>query len=341
MPLGSLELYSSRMLRGDLVYDYITPLTRLGGLSNPIHTSYKLEASTESGARLVEAYLEVAITSPEPYLRYWRLWLDGVAITREFKPLTSVRAGNHVFSKIVFNVTPILNPSKREHVVAISYEGGREIIIDHVGLLVIYEADECKEKSYAYLSGALLLDPGDYYTVPLSIPLPSSGELNIRVYGVMPARQARLTISVNGEALTSYGGYMGGVEVVAHRELKPTDKLVVELRHEKPAIQYYPRYIKVSSLLVEVGPRREPVIDVEASPEADGIRVSVRNNGTATAENVILLSVSKGMVLDRKFVGELRPGAAVVEKLKGVDASLVRVVWRYKGKTMFKDYRVK
>jgi len=341
MVKGRLDLYAAREVKGDIIYDAITPQTRLGGLGNPIRASYRFETPLEEGSELIEALLEVALTTKEPMLRYWRLWFDGVAITREYRPQLYVKLEEEYFSKIVYNLTPIFKISKREHYVTINYEGGAEITVDHIGLLVSYK-NTLVNRQYLLLSGSLALEPGETYQFKLPNPITLNGMVTARVYAITPSRYATLSLRVPKVVSTEVRNKIGGVEIYIQRALRiPTKVDLIELAHGPSNIQYYPKYIKISSVILESGDLVEPIVDVVkiTNKQHNELDIELENRGIATATNVIVLSISKGIVLDRVIIPQLKPKDTRHVTLKFKDDGIIRVVWRFKGKSYFRDLK--
>jgi len=333
MGTGSLQLYLSGHGSIDLLYENSLPEIALGGSSHPTSYSVVFEHSLKASA-IDRALLEVGIRASSMEIPRWKISFNDVVLTREFKPLICVETSDGFFCKLIFDVTPIVtSKQKYEHKVEIEYMGVKELILYHIGLLMLgsYEA---ARSLYGFWSGAISLQPSN----SIDIVLPQKFDrAKARIVAYLPHTDASLVVSTSSST-TVISRSTGMNEFTVELE----DASYLRLEHQGPG-GYYPKEVLVSSILVYQIEIPEPSIEVSYNPNNGNIELNISNNGSDSAENVVVVSIAVGNVIDRKVLGELKPGQSqtVSLNIKQGSTNTIRVIWKHRGKTMFKDIKVK
>lgn len=336
MPIGALQVYSRGVIDGEVVYETAPLAVRLGGLSNPTTQSVILTPPVLGKPKLV--LLELTVKHTSPTISRWRLWLNGVAITREFKPNYSIKLKDTYYSKCVFDVTPIFDWKKRQHHITIRYEGSDILLVEHVGMVVAYEAEKSKT-SYAFASGLLALSPGESTAIKLDLePIDSVNRARVETVLLVPSRLARVKVESFSVSKT-INGVVGVEEIEFDIPTKPTKTMETVVTHYPAYQPYYPRHVLVTGLLVSCGWYAEPKIVVEPRRHNNTIELVIRNEGAAKPEKLMIVAVQAGSILVRKFIEPPEPGEEKTEKLELPVGVLVRVVWTYHGRTKYVDLR--
>jgi hypothetical protein len=326
---GALYKFLEGAGNEDIYYEVDTPGLELGAAGSPI--TYSIEFTMPFDARLVtHALLEIAVSVGDIRSVRWKVSFSDVVVTREFKPITCIRFRGSYYCKMVYNVKPIIASKLEKRLrTVVRYLGGDEIKIHHIGLLVTAQEEKAKS-AYTYMSGFMELKPGEGYTV--NIPSPMSGKLNLRIVAAFPETGGHLKIidsSNNHLELRGVG--------IGDHNLSISGEGPIEIRAAGGGS------ILVSSLLLYKLHTPKPNIEVEVGKHNDALRVKIRNTGDSDADTVIVNCISLGVVVDRKIVGRLESGREVEVTLKYNPGSIntVRVVWRYKSTTEFRDVKLK
>ncbi len=333
MSAGSgLSLLSSGALNGVLLYHNVFPSVFLGQTSG---VSFRNNFSLDEPERIRRAFLEVGLITQEPLIRGFIVSLNGITLTREFKPINCSPYGERLFCKAVYDVEPIVRAKPTSTwSLEIEYRGLREVMLAHVGLLVARE-HESASSSHAYLSGALSLKPGESTALQLPSRLEEGAEA--RIVAVLPSSEARLVI----EPVEAPGSGLQGSGLVEHAFRVPPGTDRITLRHVGGG-SYYPRELVVSSLLIYRVKAPVPVIEVSLKSLEEGHAIIVvSNRGDADVGNVIVVSFSKGNVLERKILSSLKPGEEVEVKIRAEQGGSVRVIWRYLDRTLFREIKLR
>ncbi len=105
---------------------------------NPINNNNIVTKIHTPSTSIENAYLILVITRPnDANIIKWKISIDKVILTREFKPQIDVGIGNkYIQSLFVYDISKIL---KNDSYLKISYEGKNHIRIDSVTLLSIYK----------------------------------------------------------------------------------------------------------------------------------------------------------------------------------------------------------
>ncbi len=340
MPKGCLEVFSSGYVKGEASYTCSLSPLRLGGLSNPRFQRVFLDLGVPRTPR--QALLELAVMAPSSKVK-WKLWFDGFAVTREFKPQFVVETPEGgVFAKLVFDVTPVIRVGEERHVVTVQYDGSSSLVVDHVGLLAVYDSDDA-ETAYSFLSGAMIIDPGE--DARIKVPLTASGKGLMRIIGVLPSPQARVCVSVNGLSPQQLGGCIGADELLVE-DLELSNNNEVVIKHLESEEQYYPRGFKLSSLLALVARYRTPKLEVvDVKYEEGKLRIKVRNSGETAPDKALIVALCLGSPLGRTDLEAVGPGEEVEVEIpvnvpRGEHLVTVRAIWRRGLRTEFIEKKV-
>ncbi len=345
MPIGDMPLYRKGLIRGEAVLTTALTPVDICGLGNPKVGRLILDTPSIPRGQLVAAYLELAVVTSDPRLARWKLWLDGFALTREFKPQVSAELDGGVFSKIMFDVTPVYRSEDDKHHVTITCSGTEPMSVKHVGLVLLRRAEEA-EQSYAYMSGAYAIPPGDMVEIPVELE-ELDGKGWVHIVGVMPSKQAAIRVEVNGSSYTM-GGVAGADELVL-RDLDLGPHVNIRVIHEKPGTPYYPKHFVLSSIMVGLERCLEPRITVEEAAVLGGeVHVKLSNNGASTPDSMLIIVMNSGVPVARVQVDPLKPGeeeefSVPLPSIRGKGFSeaqrlRVRIVYRKLSRTRFTDF---
>ncbi len=333
---GELAVYDAAKEAKLLVKHVVdTPLVRLGGLQSSTEYSFVFEPPVE--VKPVRAYLEVGMVLRDRVLPKWRLWVNRIAVTREFKPalLLDLDEASRYYAKAIYDLTPVLGSSEPPYRVVVQYEGSPEIELTDISVLALYP-DEASTTTYLYYGGALAMMPGEEKVVKL--PYAVEGARLSLVVG-MPSRAAELVVGCGPREVEVKG-------LVGYHEISfECGGVARELRmvYRKPPYPFYPRTLVISSLLVERSVKSEPRLSFRSVERTGrGVVVTVANEGSARPELALLVVTSRGLVLKRLELPALEPGAETRVELGEVpEGSSVRLVWRYKGETKVREVRLR
>lgn len=351
MVVGELKQYICEKIKGDIVYVSAMPHASLGSLIST-KTTVPLDFAPITNAELSKALLELAVvTQRERFM--WRLKVNGIPITREFKPQIVAVLRNRLFTKLVYDVSPILKSSediKRNRVnVTIKYEGSDRIIIEHVGLLTFYTCEDA-EGSISLLSGALALDPGEEARCILKHPHVLSVPGMLRAMMILPNPKARTIITFNDARKTVVEGIVGGDEIVLNVN-SIMESNVVSIKHDEAQTQYFPKELLVSSILLSQVQYNEPrleVVDVtypEVLKSGDKIKIVVANNGSSKPDRAVIIALVRGQMMFQEKIPLLEPGETTIVEIpvnlpRGEHQIVIRTIWKKISRTCFKEERI-
>lgn len=331
-----LPLYISEAAkRAVLTYNSMIADTDIGQVSG---THFKTSFSVDAVRRISRALIELGLLLPELGRYAAAILFEGVTLTRELKPATCSPLGRGVFCKFVYDVTPITSSRQTStYSLEIEYRGIKEIKVAHVGMLALGEKEESLLHA-AFYSGALSLEPGSEFglTLPFAI---ESGVLRLILLAPHPSAEVLVEMD-NGRRYVIKGN---GFE--EHRlELGQAGAFKrLMFKHQGPG-SYYPRSILVSSVLAYSMRLPRPEIKAELkSVRGKEARITISNEGDAEAQKIIVVSVSKGMITERKELDRLAPGSTIEVKLRvnSEHPSIIRVIWKEFDNIRFEELRIK
>ncbi len=350
MVSGDLKQYVFERFDGEVIYKSILPGVRLGGLE--VSKAFiPIDLVLPGEIEVSKALLELAIKSQRERFT-WRLKVNGVPVTREFKPNSVAETRDYIFSKLVYDITPIMQARRgRRHRcnIVVKYEGSEHLIVEHVGLLVYIPSEDARSH-VSLLSGALALDPGEKYRLTLRHPpgLDAYGRLHVTLFS--PSTQAEIGIRFNGVFETTLSSIVGGEEAVLEISGVGGEN-TVEIDHVDTGSAYYPKELLVSSLYLQQSLYREPRLSIKdlAVPdklESGGrIRITVVNEGDSVPDKALLTIIHLGTIIYREELPKLKPGEeTIVEptiKLpKGEHPVVLRLIWKKLTRTTFTDKKI-
>lgn len=337
MVQGVVDVIVDRVLQGDL-YVAFKPLDlQLHGYYS--RESVALSTPNRRGRRMSLGLLEVVAESQSESVD-WRLKLNGISVTKEFKPHYTARLRDKLVSKFVYDVTSLLNTEDsmgKDWVnLTFRHEGGSPVRLRKAQLIAVYE-DPDASTSLKYWTGLLSLSPGDSHFLTSSVV---AGEPEIRVSGCMLQHAGKLVLLVNDARYEFEGMHSDGFEEYVVQASSSNGYRIGLVNEGNGSFM-------VSSVLLYSSSMRKPVLvieGVEVKQAGDGLRlnVSLRNKGEASPDFTVYTVIHKGnIVATVKALDAVQPGEAVVKELvvpvtpSPGETLSIRVVWGKLSKTWF------
>jgi len=339
--------FIDKRFKGDIFHTMVYPGVSIGGLM-PSRETIPIKWDPLPNLELNRAFLEIGVISPRENIE-WKVKVNGMNLTREFKPMVSTRLGDKVYSKHVFDITSILkipeNRFRNRINVTFKREGGSVISIEHIGLIALFETDEA-ETNVKYYSGSISLDIGE------NTILETNYDHNEAYYAssiYVPSRIAKLKIKLGGSREILVTGVQGMHE---EYDMVTIGKTIdsVEYEHMGASEKYAPKEIVISNLLLYHTLHADPDIHIDeiALPEKSSgvLNISIRlsNRGVSQPDKLII-SIMDRVELTRIIqVEPLKPGEEKTINLKlnlqpGEHNLVFRVIWRKLSRTMFREER--
>lgn len=346
---GNLNTSISMRVHGD-VYTVWKSLSEVLGSHNPKIT-ITLNLHNRRARRVSHAFLEVLVEAKSTHVD-WKLKLNGVSITREFKPpivLELPEHGKNLY-KFIYDVTGLLNIDEvlsREWAnVTIKHEGGEQLGIKGILLNAIYEDKEAVS-TYNHLTGLLLLEHSEEYTYSLNPP-PSLIRSDISAKFVLYApRVGRVKIiSENSvEPLT-----LPHTQVEEHTILLSSTTPYIKVLFEQE--QGVPGYLVLSSITLYNTHVKAPnlsIVDAGVSRENSRVKINLKllNTGDSKPDRVVISVFNRGILqcMFREDGFDYEPSRLVERELvvtvpQKPSELIIRVAWSKLTRTWFTDRKV-
>lgn len=344
MSNGELKQYLAKKYNGDIIVSSINTSISVGGLRNPRFRKVILDIPPVKMSKADKVLLDVSIsTTFNPLNTKWKLLFDEFTLTREFKPQILVEDNGFYYSKLIFDLTPVYRHNTR-HTLGVQFEGAEPITVEHVNLIIFYPVEGALS-SITYLSGALLLKPGEETTLNVSIE-PTEGEGFIKIIGVVPSRQAKVKIFFNNKLIHTIEGVLG-VEEVTASPIDVNNENIVKIQHLPSATRYYPNSFRLSTIIVGKNRIPRPQITIsEANIEDNKLVIKIANQGTVEPDRLILLVTHLGSIMYRGRLKPLKPGEIELieiplKGIRGCNNITIRAIWSKLSKTEFIETKVK
>jgi len=346
---GCLLKFIDKRFKGDIFHTTVYPGVSIGGLM-PSRETIPIKWDPLPNLELNRAFLEIGVISPRESID-WKVKVNGMNLTREFKPMVSTRLGDKIYSKHVFDITSILkipeNRFRNRINVTFKREGGSVISIEHIGLIALFETDEA-ETNIKYYSGSISLDIGE------NTILETNYDHNQAYYTssiYVPSRIAKLKIKLGGGKEIFVTGVQGMHE---EYDVVTTSKIIdsIEYEHVESSEKYAPKEIVISNLLLYHTIHANPDIHIdeidvpETSKGELNISMKLSNRGESKPDKLLISIMDRVEVIRVVQIEPLKPGEERTINLKlnlqpGEHNLVFRVIWRKLSRTMFKEERRK
>ena len=284
-----------------------------------------------------KAYLILAITLSSQFnpMYRWKIVLDEVVLTREYKPIIESSIANSIHSIFVYDVTSTLRNA--EPTLRIVYDGKDPIKIDSALLISLHSY----ENFHTYIEGyihilSLTKELIRNYRVPTSF---NANEGKV-ILGITTTKYDELSV------LRKEDGKMLKTKLIPGFNLI---ELPIDLLKEQ-TLTYRSQsvYTKHIFHLYVASYSTYPVITIDKvslNPQDNTLHITLSNTGNTTPDSLMLVLLRYGTVLLRHTLEPLKPGeqreVAIELKDKKTMPSLLRVVWHKATKTFVTDTRIK
>jgi len=330
------------------VYTLWKSLNELLGSHNS-KTTITLNLHNRRARSISHGVLEVLVETASTHID-WKLKLNGVNITREFKPLYVIEFPelNKYLCKFVYDITGLLNTDEaisREWAnLTIKHEGGDSFSLKGLLLNAIYDDPEATS-IYSHVTGLLLLEQGEEYTYNLEQFL-NSGSLHAKLVLYTPrAGRAKISTESGTEIITLPHSQVEEHVIISSSPVKYI-KITPELNEKTP------NYIVISSITVYNTQLKTPHLDIESietSRQESNIRIKLRivNRGESRPDRVVMSVFNRGVLLGmyKSSGSKYEPGVVVEEEFAvsvppEISELTLRLAWSKLTKTMFVDKKL-
>jgi hypothetical protein len=312
--------------------------------SNYPKVNIPLNLAGRRSRRVGYSLLEVVTISKDEQLD-WRLKLEGISITRQFKPTMSTYMENEnlIVSKFIYDITSILNAPEvlgRETLnFVIKHEGGPPLRVLSVLLDVIVEDQEAFTV-YEHYSGIKMLDANSVVTIK---PDSDLDDVVWRLIGYSPKKSA-IIISYEGEKFH----FEIGQDVVEEHSFRA--RKVGEVRVEL-ANKLAKSPVFLFGLTLFHNRVKEPSLEITrynvvSKESATKLILGIRNVGESTPDKLIITAIYRGMPLTTIVESDpkLTPGKEV-EKTVTIPTRqilrggfVIRLIWLKGPRRWVKDW---
>lgn len=338
--------FIDKSFNGDIVYTYVFPSKRIGGLTLERETIPLDFPILHRSDELELAYLEIGVLTTTTNIE-WRVKVNGINITREFKPITYSKLSSYLFTKHVYDITSVLKTqeSLKKGRVNITFrrEGGQPITIEQLSIIALINTSEA-QSILKYYTGSIGLEPGEEIVINTDFKQPGS---LIRTINYIPSRLAELLISIDDKKTYRLSNTQGMSD-----DVLPTNDLheinSIKFKHIESSEKYLPREVCLSNILIHSSYYLKPDLYIEEidipSKATGSLRAKVRivNKGLSKPDKVLLIVLSRGEVVFSKNIKPIEPSSETTEEIvinqpPGEHVLVFRVVWRKIARTWFTE----
>ncbi len=304
MPEGELLRYLNDVEVSGMPYYYVIPSTAtLGGHGNP-----RFEEFTFFIDRYVEPSLLSIVVSSRTFSGniLWKVSLNNITLTREFKPQTMVELEEGVYAIQVFDVSNITRSFTGKYLLKVSCESSSPVRISAAFLVGSMKYEGMKGYLTADL-GILAIKPGEVTSLNLASSHEGKKDLVLMVYD-SPSRLASVKVDIDGIA-SNINEKVGVDELLIN---KGCGECLVKVLHNESPITYFPKNFKVYGIARYRAEYLGPKIELIRS-EVNGsiLKCVIKNVGDVVADRVMIVGMGMGEVLFREHLSKIKPGSEV------------------------------
>ncbi|MGC8975253.1 MAG: hypothetical protein ACP5KB_03540 [Thermoprotei archaeon] len=303
MVLGELVRCASGTFRGLPYRSTHVMLGVVGGYGNP----RSIQSCISVDSKLSMSFLSVLLRGGDlrPRSFPWRVSVNSVNITREFKPQVVVSLEGMMYALQVFDVSQIIKePGK--YLLKFSAETSKTVEVLSASLVGV-EQSQGIEVALDYYSGVLVLRKGDEYVFTHSR---EGLELGIEMVAEVPSRTSEIAVVCNEETVISQ---LVGVSEISLKKLQASQERKCSVVLRKSDV---PKPLVLSDLLVYRPLTPVPQVSLKASLISNReISVLARNEGVSRLSKALVVALSEGKTLSKSELRDLRPGELVEVRL--------------------------
>ena len=280
-----------------------------------------------------KAYLLLALSLTTPFnpMYKWKIVLDEVVLTREYKPMIETEIENSIRSLFVYDVTSAIKGL--EPILKIVYDGRNPIRIDIAGLLTIHEYP----RFHTYLEGyirieSLVKQPSFTYGIPSNFT-PNEGKVLLAVTAVR-----RNTLRVLDKSTNNVFNYTlsPGINLIEMNLGNPATR-TIEISAESAGSVHLFSILAYSHTMY-------PQIKVEKL-HVDGsvVHLVIRNVAEESSDDTMVVLLRLGSVISQHRIGSVKGGESIELSIPISGRhipSLVRIVWRKATRTFINDIKL-
>ncbi|MGC9011560.1 hypothetical protein [Thermogladius sp.] len=335
MPIGVISEVYKGSLNADLHYVF-TEVNKVLTSAEGSKLSHTIDIPKPVGVESLYAMLELLVETSSPRID-WKLKVNGVNVSKEFKPAVSIRHGGRFVHKLIYDVKSVLNTpesvSKARVHMTIRHEGGGDAVLKSIGFIVAYSQSEAYTTLRQY-SGLLLLDKGERFRMS---ELCEHGGSKVDIVAYSPA-PTYVTLS-NGSSTRRLAA-----KGLLNTQLDSEFCKVLELSNEGLSPLFVLNVLSSSVQIKRASLKVTRVTPVVADKHLS-LKVEIANVGETLPDEALLIVLEKGFVRGVKRVTPPPPGGRV-EEVVGVQAGqrpevvTLRLVWKKLARTDFEDVQV-
>ncbi|MUM64120.1 hypothetical protein D1867_02405 [Acidianus infernus] len=281
MPIGKIATFDEGSINGSIEYSTLLKSTKVSSENRELLYTFYAEKKP------IKAYI-VIITETRDLTTKWRLWLNNFSLTKEFKPIDTVKVGGSYYNLNIYDVTHLAREGKNEFVVSHSSIEG--IWVHIINSVLFYEVPEFKT-NYKLRAGIYLIQPSE------EIELDGEGKNYIVIRN--PNKSILKVVNSTG-TVTTIGGSLDSDEI----EVKGHLSIIHESSQRSPAFLFL--HYSENSITPNIS------INVSGKIGRDNKAViTLYNDGEVDLDKVLLNAMLNGVTIHFKSFDNIKIGQKI------------------------------
>jgi len=296
---------------------------------------------------LQKSLLEIVSITRDPLRTKWRIWFDGVPITREYKPNYIRELSGSELGITIIDVSPIVKRDlkRMKHKAVIINEGSEPIFLLSSMMTKVLNVKNAFTK-FSYFTGGFTLDRNSVMRVksPFAQEEEYEKKINLITYSEDYPTILRLACKEHEKEINM----PSMINEITHslEGCVNSDYIDLSIKTDSPI-----KPVIVPSVLLSVEKIQGPVLSLEIKEAKKNnnkidISIEITNKGKMSADNIILTLLTLGTPVYRKKIRPLNPGDNVVindvVRFPSEARVLVaRIIWNEFGEPRFIEKKLK
>ncbi len=328
-----------------------TDVIPIGKTLGGVYSSYKLQWYMNPGAgkdKLDRSFLEIGLITNRPEMSKWRVWFDGISLTRELHPNYAIKLPQGYYYTVIFDITPIVRRdlSKAKHKVTVLNDGSEPLTLTH-SIIINQYPDEKTLTTLKYLTGGILLPPQNKEKIEIDFKH-THKKTYMRLVSYCESNPSLLKINIaDTEKYLEQTGHSDEIEFLLPKQ----DNIKIELSNMNQHIQKGRNWILIPLILVigESTPSPNIIITEDSLVKQETnhrFTIKIHNEGDIVAKKVMIVAFASGIPVKTLELGDLEPGKEIgVQEEVSIPPEarilLYRIIWRENDEARYIEKRVR
>ncbi|MGC8674768.1 hypothetical protein [Fervidicoccus sp.] len=344
---STLTALLEKKFSGEALSESVVIGESIGGLYRPSKQSvYFHKVKNNSKATL--SLLEIGAIFDKQESVKWRIWFDGISVSKQFKPNFILPIGENTYGATVIDITPLVNREAKRRFHKLTVISSTPVFLTHATIIKLIEDNSDTTNWIKYYTGGAIIKSQEIKKISVK-----SNEL----------RQNNIHFNIFAQKVPQYLEIRVNERYVKRLEISkncddyqiPFDKEpILTLSFKNDGIDVGGKsqsFILITNLIVNSASKKQRSIDLEAEIRGRNesgviVNVDVFNNSESPLEAPMLVAFSSGILVSKIDLESIQPKSSakreLVLKLPPNSSSItLRLIWKENSEPQYIEKKIK